>query len=407
MRSVLVLLAAVACTGGEPAAEPEAPVPLSDEDTLLEQLESLGYIDASEDVADPDKMGVTLHRPEVAWDGLNLYCMRSVPRADLLDMDGSLVHRWTVPTDREWTSCRMLPDGSLVVVGLEQGKSKQRRDRSRFIARYAWDGSTIWRNDGLRAHHETDVGADGTVYALALRYERDPALIEDGWVRDDEVVALDGQGTVVRRVALSAILSEGDAPVGLVPPAPEDKWGLNQIDMVHANTVDLLEGPAAADHPVLGAGQLLVTSRHQSMVFAFEPDTRALRWAWGRGELLRPHEGQLLDNGNVLIFDNGGKDRPHSRVLEVRPTGARTAEVVFQWPETPDARFFSDSRGGVQRLPNGNTLVTDSNAGRAFELLPDGTLAWEFWNPVLAPRDRRRTFRKLHRVPREWVPGAR
>ena len=38
--------------------------------------------------------------------------------------------------------------------------------------------------------------------------------------------------------------------------------------------------------------------------------------------------------------------------------------------------------GAAERLPNGNTLVTDSFAGRAFEVARDGAVVWRFDNPA-------------------------
>lgn len=46
--------------------------------------------------------------------------------------------------------------------------------------------------------------------------------------------------------------------------------------------------------------------------------------------------------------------------------------------ETP---FFSEACGSVARMPNRNTLITESNGGRAFEVTPDKQIVWEFLNP--------------------------
>jgi len=32
-------------------------------------------------------------------------------------------------------------------------------------------------------------------------------------------------------------------------------------------------------------------------------------------------------------------------------------------------------------LPNGNTLITESENGKAFEVTPEGKIVWEFFNP--------------------------
>ena len=44
--------------------------------------------------------------------------------------------------------------------------------------------------------------------------------------------------------------------------------------------------------------------------------------------------------------------------------------------------FWSNVRGDQQRLANGNTLITESEGGRIFEVSPDGEIVWEFINPV-------------------------
>jgi hypothetical protein len=44
--------------------------------------------------------------------------------------------------------------------------------------------------------------------------------------------------------------------------------------------------------------------------------------------------------------------------------------------------------GSSQRLSNGNTLIIESNDGRAFEVTAEGEVVWEFYNPARAGDDR-------------------
>src|SRR5258706_14516162 len=37
--------------------------------------------------------------------------------------------------------------------------------------------------------------------------------------------------------------------------------------------------------------------------------------------------------------------------------------------------------GNAQRLPNGNTLITESSFGRFFEVTKEGEIVWEYVNP--------------------------
>ena len=43
--------------------------------------------------------------------------------------------------------------------------------------------------------------------------------------------------------------------------------------------------------------------------------------------------------------------------------------------------FFSRTVGSNQRLQNGNTLITESDKGRAIEVTPSRQVGWEFSTP--------------------------
>ncbi len=45
------------------------------------------------------------------------------------------------------------------------------------------------------------------------------------------------------------------------------------------------------------------------------------------------------------------------------------------------APLHSRRSGRVQLLPNGNTLVVETDGGRALELAEDGEVVWEFRSP--------------------------
>jgi len=97
------------------------------------------------------------------------------------------------------------------------------------------------------------------------------------------------------------------------------------------------------------------------------------------------HAPTLLANGNVLIFDNGvhrlDDAMPYSRVIEVNPA---TNQIVWKYQDKPAWNFFSPRMGLAQRLPNGNTLITESSFGRFFEVTSQGEIVWDTSIPSLA-----------------------
>ena len=82
----------------------------------------------------------------------------------------------------------------------------------------------------------------------------------------------------------------------------------------------------------------------------------------------------MLPSGRMLLFDNG-RYRGWSRVIEIDPA---TCEILWEYRAEG---FYTLSQGYVQCLTNGNTLVTESERGRAFEITPDKEIVWEFYHP--------------------------
>jgi hypothetical protein len=110
----------------------------------------------------------------------------------------------------------------------------------------------------------------------------------------------------------------------------------------------------------------------------------------------------VLPNGNILVFDNG-TSRGFSRVLEVDPI---EETIVWEYRAEPPSRFFSPVRGSAQGLPNGNVLITESTKGHAFEVTRTQEIVWDFWNPDVNRRQRRRQIYRLLRFEPEQVRDA-
>jgi len=160
----------------------------------------------------------------------------------------------------------------------------------------------------------------------------------------------------------------------------------------HTNTITFL------DHAIPGIcknGDLLIALRDLNMIAIIDPETEKLLWHWGKGVLDRPHHPTLLPNGNILIFDNGMK-RKYSRIIEINP---HTFEIIWEYHSAPLHKFFSATRGASQRLPNGNTLITESDRGRVFEVTRSGNIVWEFYNPAVDEKtNKRRSIYRMIRI---------
>lgn len=96
-----------------------------------------------------------------------------------------------------------------------------------------------------------------------------------------------------------------------------------------------------------------------------------------RGRLYSPSDMQCLKGGHFLITDTD-----NHRVIEVN----QDEEIVWQFGNTENKLGSGYGSSSVQlnaptqafRLPNGNTLIADSENRRVIEVNPKGEMAWSF-----------------------------
>ena len=87
-------------------------------------------------------------------------------------------------------------------------------------------------------------------------------------------------------------------------------------------------------------GDIVVSFRKTSVVAIVSRESGEIRWRWGPGEISHQHNASSLDNGRLLLFDNGAHRRgmDYSRVLEVEPF---TGEIGWSTRATHPFRFIA------------------------------------------------------------------
>jgi len=96
------------------------------------------------------------------------------------------------------------------------------------------------------------------------------------------------------------------------------------------------------------------------------------------------HQSEFLKNGHIMLFDNKGGNKQSyykfnkSRIIEFDPF---TQQIYWEYTGDNQKLFFSHWLGYNQRLPNGNTLITESTQGHIFEVTPNKEIVWEYYNP--------------------------
>ncbi|HVV49730.1 MAG TPA: arylsulfotransferase family protein, partial [Polyangia bacterium] len=102
------------------------------------------------------------------------------------------------------------------------------------------------------------------------------------------------------------------------------------------------------------------------------------------------HGHHLLDDGTMLVFNNGTDGRP-SEALEFQLDTAGATMTATSLGDLTSGGLSSNVLGDVQRLPNGNTLITYSTAGEIVEVdaagatvqTLTGSYGYADWRPTL------------------------
>lgn len=337
----------------------------------IKQLEALGYLGGHEESYGP--AGVLIHDPLRAWEGCNLIVSGHSAVVDLVTMDGHLIHRWQCPRNEAFKGLPLiegdnrsksfrraypLPNGDLV--GIFNGTGMVRLDQGSRV---------LWAQPAM-CHHDLTFGPDGTIFTFVQTSRLFPEFNPDEKVYDETIAQINpDSGQIFKQVSLIEAFYH----------SPFASW-LKKIptsgDIFHANTITWIGDVQADLKPIYQPGHLLISLRNMDAIVILDPQTGTISWVMA-GLWSFQHEPSILPDGNILLFDNAGH-YGRSKVIIVDPM---TQAIVWSYTDSPGTPLFSSTSGGCHQLPNGNILIIESNRGRAFETVPDGSIVWEFINP--------------------------
>ncbi len=300
----------------------------------------------------------------------------------------------------------MLPNGDLLVLGMDDlgwhyGKPETKiiPDSSRYVMKFNWFGKKVWKQK-LLTHHDIELTPGGKLLLLTFERGRDCRIHTTVDTRDDHLTMLERNGELIgSKSMLNAIWNDSKVfPLQTVRPSKLDMRPI--VDLFHANSIEWMhhENLFLKNH-LYGPGKVLVSFRNQDRVAIFDWHENKFVWSWGQNQISGPHDAHLLKNGNILLFDNG-LSRSWSRVIELDPL---SGEIVWTYKGNPPQSFYTASKGSAQRLPNGNTLLAESNKGRAIEVTSDGEIVWEFICPHTIGKGKRAALVRVVYHPVEFV----
>ena len=319
--------------------------------------------------------GVIYYAPQHCYRGYTLTSNVGGKHAHLLDMEGRVCHRWQLAEGIEYAY--LLDYGNLLVrthPPEDGGGAERIGGSSAAILELDWDSNVVWAYRDPMLHHDYHRLTNGNTLVLLFGIVP-PELavrVKGGMTGGEAPEKMFGD--VVKEIAPDgSVVDEWrswehlDVDEDVICPLDERR------EWTHGNSLN-----------VTPEGHLLVSYRLTSTVGIVDRRSGNFIWKWGPGEIYHQHHPTWLENGRVLLFDNGGH-RPrstYSRVLEVDPSDN---SIAWAYRGDPPISFHSPNISSADRLPNGNTFICEGAPGRAFEVTPTGEIVWEYVNPFFAP----------------------
>ena len=374
--------------------------------------------------------GVTYLDPERIHSSYVLFTgADSVTR--LIDLAGTVLHEWPYAGVPPRILDPELNDGLVGDVGVQLSESGDPRGgiyANGTIGQLDWAGERRWEwgtetpDGAARQNHDWELLPNGNRLILVTVPRVVPNL-GDHVVGDQGLYEVAPDGAIVWSWLAGDHLEEfgfsDDGWAALretVARDPEDPWGY--LEMNSAKSLGPNRWHDADPGGVFAPDNILISFRKANIVALIDRSTGSPVWQCGpyytaqagaQHQRISVHKvprpldqtsGQhnphmiapgLPGAGNILIFDNqGGAGYPPasigiyagSRVLEIDPA---TSEIVWQYTAEdsglPPWAFFSSFVSNAQRLPNGNTLITEGMQGRLFQVTPGGAVVWEYHSP--------------------------
>lgn len=370
--------------------------------------------------------------------GYVLFSPSNSYKAFLIDKCGKEIKEWQ-SNYMPGLAASLLNDGTLLRCGDLNNSLFLGGGHGGILERFDWNGALQWSfviSDSLQCQHHDAIGLpNGNIMTIVWETHSQEDGIANGrqslgfkmWsekIVEIQPIGADSGVIVWQWRAWDHLVQDADSTklnYGVVADHPE----LIDINTgtIHAAQPDWLHFNSLAYNEALD--QLMVSSHSLSEIFIIDHSTTTeqaalhaggnaghggdllYRWGnpqnYGRGtsddkKLFQQHFPHWTDGGNEVMVFNNGVGRPGTDYTSVEtfqlpamvngsypiePGEAYLpAEQDWIYTANPAASFFSNTMGGAERMPNGNTLICNAASGIFMEVDNAGNAIWKYVNPI-------------------------
>jgi uncharacterized repeat protein (TIGR01451 family) len=347
-------------------------------------------------------LGVTIQE-EGAEEGYVIFGGRD-GNVHLIDADGTDLHTWTFPCGFSY-ALEPLADGRVMTESCGKLVEKD------------WADAVAWEYTppaGMVIHDDWERLAGGNTLILASQTINEPSISSLD-TEDEVILEVSPAGSVVWEWHLSDHFGElgfSAERLGMI----QDRGG----DWAHATSVSTIPANAIGDSRFT-PGNILLSLRHQNTAVVIERTTGDIVWIT-TDLLIGPYDVHMIPSDlpggeRLLALDNGFAgdwlpvptlepvpyNRDHSKVWEIDPV---TMGLLWRYEDShaglTAGAFFTHEHGGAQKLSNGNTLITEAQFGRIFEVTESLEIVWEYLSPFFDGTNGNAIYR-AHKLPVAWA----
>lgn len=391
--------------------------------------------------------GLLYHDPSKASnDGYILYAPKESTMTYLINKLGQVLKTWKSKTGPGQKAI-ITPDGYFYRAGNAKGNIPEiiARAQAGTFEKQTWDGELLWEfeyvKDNAISHHDYTVMPSGNILAMVVEKKSYEEAIAAGFLPEN--LMADG----ISAESVLEFAPEGSPDTDGVIRGFQVVWEWHLWD-------HLVAPELASEHPELykitgssdrlnwnhGNGidyneelnQIALSFRNNDEIIVIEYTGNLengtdiakghaggsygkggdllYRWGntayYGRGDIHLSYSQHAVHwipdgypgAGNLLIFNNGSRQRPYSTVCEIASQWDEATQsypdistsdahwgpdvLAWEWNANDIYDIYTDDSSGAQRLKNGNTLIAFGIYGLLLEVTPDHEIVWKYKCPV-------------------------
>lgn len=335
--------------------------------------------------------GVTVYIPDKTQPGITLLTgmWDELNGINLIRPDGSLIHKWRVSFNDIWPNPPHVKknagtsdwDTAIHGVLLYPNGDILFNFEYRGLAKVDKCSNVVWKLSRV-THHSIYENAEKNLWVPARNFHEQPEkrfpLLHPPFT-EEMLLKISPDGKVLREISILDVFFNSDMAYLLTANSRPQTRLTGHI--THMNDIEILEKSMADQFPLFQAGDIMVSLRWLNMIIIIDSITEKIKWSM-TGPYIRQHDPDFLPNGKISVFDNRsdgheGSVFGGSRILSIDPV---TRQVEVLYGSNSKNPFYTEIQGKSQHLPNGNILMSEPLAGRAFEVDSSGEIVWSYIN---------------------------